>query len=73
MNIDEAYRNLCGAICELAVKDYRTALLLRDKTKQAKIEKFFRSQWFVFLVNDAIDGEFVIERVREQCKMSKHC
>lgn len=71
--IDEttAYELLKGAICEQAVKDYRAAILRRDRTKQEQLERFFRGQWFLWLVNDEIDGDFVIERVREQCKTSR--
>lgn len=72
--IGVALEALCGAICEQAVKDYRAALLLGKKGKahQEKLEKFFRSQWFMWLTNGKIEGEFVIEKVREQCRMSKH-
>lgn len=63
------YELLCGAICKEAVIDYRAALLLNDKKKQEKLERFFRSEWFMWLVNDNIQGEFVIEKVREQCRM----
>lgn len=62
---------LIGGVLRQAVHDYRAALLMNDKGKQRKLEKFFRSEWFVFLVNDGIQGEFVIEKVREQCRMSK--
>lgn len=63
------YELLCGAICKEAVNDYRAALLLEDKERQEKLERFFRSDWFVFLVNDKVQGEFVIEKVRKQCRM----
>lgn len=66
-----AYERLKGAICEQAVKDYRAAILMRDRTRQEQLERFFRGDWFLWLVNDKIDGEYVIERVRELCKMSK--
>lgn len=71
MRIDEAYEGLCGEIVGLAVKDYRTALILGDREKQERLERFFRGEWFVYLVDDRVDGEYVIERVREQCKMSR--
>lgn len=72
--IGVAYESLCGAICEQAVKDYRAALLLGKKGKahRERIERFFRGQWFMWLVNGRVEGEFVIEKVREQCRMSKH-
>lgn len=71
MRIDEAYEGLCGEIVGLAVKDYRAALILGDREKQERLERFFRGEWFVYLVDDRVDGEYVIERVREQCKMSR--
>lgn len=73
--IGVAYEAICGAICEQAVKDYRAALLLGKKAKaqRERIERFFRGQWFMWLVNGRVEGEFVIEEVRRQCKMSKNC
>lgn len=63
------YELLCGAICKEAVNDYRYALLIGDRQKQEKLERFFRSEWFMWLVNDKVQGEYVIEKVREQCRM----
>lgn len=68
-----AFELLKGSICEQAVKDLRTGILTGDKTKQEQLERFFRSEWFIWLVDDKIDGDWVIERVKEQCKMSRHC
>lgn len=69
---ETAYERLKGAICEQAVKDYRAAILMRDRTRQEQLERFFRGEWFLWLMNDKIDGEYVIESVRKLCKMSKH-
>lgn len=67
---ETAYERLKGAICEQAVKDYRAAILRQNRKNAEKLERFFRGEWFLWLMNDKIDGEFVIERVREQCRMS---
>lgn len=65
-DIRGAYRGLCCAICEMAVKDYRKHLRLGSKSGIATLEKFFRSEWFFFLTDGNIDGEAVIQEVRRQ-------
>lgn len=69
---ETAYEWLKGAICEQAVKDYRAAILRQDRKKTERLEQFLRGEWFMRLTNDNIDGEFVIERVREQCRTSNN-
>ena len=70
----DPYELLYGGICEQAVKDLRAAYLMGDRGKQRQkaLERFFRSEWFMWLTHGNIDGEYVIEKVRKQCRMSKH-
>lgn len=74
--ISEAYADLAGAICAQAVNDYRTAYMGKlaghrtmDSTV-ATLEKFFRSEWFVWLIRGNLSGEMVISEVRKQCEAS---
>lgn len=77
-SIAESYADLAGAICAEAVKEYRTAykMYLDGHLGQAShcrtLEKFFRGEWFDFLMNGAVDGEMVIQEVRRQCLTSKN-
>ena len=74
--IPEAYADLAGAICAQAVADYRvayTAKLAGKKTMDstvATLEKFFRSEWFVWLIRGNLSGEMVISEVQKQCEAS---
>ena len=78
MTIEQAYAQLAGAICEQAVKDYHVALALAKEGGKrfigecASLERFFRSDWFATLTRENVDGEWVIEKVREKCKTSKN-
>ena len=77
-SIAESYADLAGAICAEAVKEYRTAykMYLDGHLGQAShcrtLEKFFRGEWFDFLMNGAVSGEMVIQEVRRQCLTSKN-
>lgn len=77
-SIAESYADLAGAICAEAVKEYRTAykMYLDGHLGQAShcrtLEKFFRGEWFDFLMNGAVSGEMVIQEVRKQCLTSKN-
>lgn len=63
---------LTGEICKQAVMDYRAALLIGDKTEQERLERFLLGDWFATITHDNIEGEYVIKKVREQCRMSKN-
>ncbi len=77
-SIAESYADLAGAICAEAVKEYRTAykMYLDGHLGQAShcrtLEKFFRGEWFDFLMGGAVSGEMVIQEVRKQCLTSKN-
>lgn len=63
---ENGYDRLRLAICEQAVADYKVALRGKRKSlpkycSQAELERFFRSQWYKFLMD--IDGELVIFQV----------
>jgi hypothetical protein len=66
---------LCNAIIIQAVKDYREALKgvtvgRQPRTKTIhELERFFRSKWFTCLTT--LDGERLMERLREEVKGSK--
>ena len=57
----DPYQELANAIVMQAVKDYR----LHDNEQElAKIERFFRSDWFSVLTN--IDPEILITKLRKE-------
>ena len=57
----DPYQELANAIVLQAVKDYR----LHDNEQElAKIERFFRSDWFSVLTN--IDPEILITKLRKE-------
>jgi len=56
-----SYEELANAIVLQAVKDYR----LHDDLKElARIERFFRSDWFSVLTN--VDPEILITKLRKE-------
>ena len=78
MPVEQGYQQLAGAICEQAVDDYRLALIMakeggkKHREKVLALERFFRSDWFRALTRENIDGEWVIRRVQERCRTSRH-
>jgi hypothetical protein len=57
----DPYQELANAIVLQAVKDYR----LHDNEQQlARIERFFRSNWFSVLTN--VDPEILITKLRKE-------
>ena len=70
-SIQTAYYDLANAIVFQAVTDYRKALNGVSYNKKyppeiivTKLEKFFRSSWYRTLTK--VDGEYLIERIREE-------
>lgn len=76
--IEEAYADLAGAVIGQAIKDYRLALKAyirgdeKRKSELSTLEKFFRSEWFVWLIDGKITGEYCIAEVQKQCRTSRH-
>ena len=74
--VEESYRDLAGAIIGQAIKDYRSALksVLTGNEKRLgevkTLEEFFRSDWFVWLIDGKITGEYCIAEVQKQCRMT---
>jgi len=60
----DPYENLANAIVIQAVSDYRMAKKSRNKRVQAKVLRFFHSQWFGVLTE--IDPEYLIRRLDEE-------
>lgn len=68
------YEQLANAIVLQAVKDYRSALKrikMNPANKAAmsdamECERFFRSDWYSVLTS--VDGEYLINRLREEVK-----
>jgi hypothetical protein len=57
----DPYQELANAIVLQAVKDYR----LHDNEQElARIERFFRSDWFSVLTN--VDPEILITKLRKE-------
>lgn len=52
------YQNLANAIIIQAVNDYRDALRWNDRRTQLDCERFFLSEWFMFLT--PINGEHLM-------------
>ena len=78
MRQEEAYENLANAIVLLAVEDYRKELKSIKQYPQKKekaidnakkIEKFFRSGWYGVLTG--VDGEYLIQRLREEAGITE--
>ena len=71
------YDKLADAIVLQAVKDYRALLRKWKKNTSnrevmrelSKIEKFFRSEWYLLLTN--VDPEFLIEKLRKEIGQSE--
>jgi hypothetical protein len=68
----DPYQKLADAIVLQAVKDYRQDLRRMknrpsniNKGKVKEDERFFRSSWFKSLTK--VDGEYLIEKLREEC------
>ena len=57
----DPYQELANAIVLQAVKDYR---LHDDEQELARIERFFRSDWFSVLTN--VDPEILITKLRKE-------
>ena len=74
---ENPYEKLANAIILQAVSDYRAALNKvkknpknRDAIDEAlQIEKFFRSEWYQVLT--AVDGEYLIDRLRKEVSETK--
>lgn len=68
--IPEKIQDLCNAIIEQAVKDYRKALAgeyVEHKSPKdviAECEWFFRSTWYSILTK--VDGEYLITEIRKE-------
>ena len=65
----DGYINLCAAIVQLAIKDYRKALQgkerrTREGTSAKSLERFFRSKWGQTLTFE--HGELIIERTKKE-------
>ncbi len=57
----DPYQELANAIVLQAVKDYR---LYDNEQELARIERFFRSDWFSVLTN--VDPEILITKLRKE-------
>lgn len=70
----DPYENLANAIVLQAVKDYRDALKRLKKkpgnqsamSDAMECERFFRSNWYKVLTS--VDGEYLINKLREEAK-----
>ena len=76
--IEESYADLAGAICAEAVREYMTAYKAflagskKIRTDLFLLESFFRSEWYLFLTQGAVDGEYIIEEAQKRCRTSKN-
>lgn len=66
--MDSAYRRLADAIIIQAVRDYRVA---RSNGAKSHIIRFFRSKWFSVLTD--IDGEMIVERLKNEGGQTNEC
>ena len=57
----DPYQELANAIVLQAVKDYR---LHENEQQLARIERFFRSDWFSVLTN--VNPEIIITKLRKE-------
>lgn len=70
----DPYENLANAIIKQAARDYMTVLRKLKKNPQNKaamaeameLERFFHSGWYGCLTS--VDGDYLIERLREEVK-----
>ena len=58
----DGYKQLAAAIVEKAVVDYRTALKTYDDSGIKRLEKFFKSEWFMMLSD--LNGKILIRMVK---------
>lgn len=69
---DDGALLLARAIIVQQTKDYKSVLRkckkngAQSSTGTVKCEKFFRSAWFTILTRGKIDGEYIIEKLREE-------
>lgn len=67
---DKGAENLSVGIITQAVKDYKA--LLKGTVKEntncniIEVENFFRSEWFEFLTDYQIQGDYIIKEIRKQ-------
>ena len=61
---ESGYTALAEAIIEQACIDYIYALEHNNQYEKYNIERFFKSQWFEFLIN--IDGEYLLYILEEK-------
>lgn len=69
---EDSYERLANAIILQAVEEYRGAMKIRKNNPQnrdaeneiLRIERFFRSDWFMALTT--IDGEYLIRILRSE-------
>lgn len=66
----ERLQDLCDAVIEQAVKDYRKALAGKyveyksPKDVIAECEQFFHSEWFSRI--SKVDGEYIVTEIRKE-------
>lgn len=60
----DGMHNLVIGVVALAVKDYERAL--RNDVHDAKLELFFKSEWFTMLTG--LDGEEAMQAVKRRTK-----
>lgn len=58
----DGYLQLAAAIVERAVIDYKTALKTYDDSRINRLEKFFKSEWFMMLSD--LNGKILIRMVK---------
>lgn len=58
----DGYLQLAAAIVERAVIDYKTALKTYDDSGINRLEKFFKSEWFMMLSD--LNGKILIRMVK---------
>jgi len=61
---DKAYKQLAHAIVFQAVRDYRDAILYNDLELVKSCERFFKSEWCLFLAQ--LNGEHLAEKLRTE-------
>ena len=74
---ENPYEKLANAIILQAVSDYRAALKKVKKNPKNRdaidgvlqIERFFQSEWYQVLTS--VDGEYLIEKLREEVSETK--
>lgn len=61
--MNEGYTELFAAITKQCLVDYRAALARNDIGTARECERYFRSEWFAFLLD--MNGERLIAMMRE--------